>query len=158
MIIIEYRTGGILGIAGGRGEKTGVMTFDIATDGIRQSGSSIKPLSVYGPALDAGLITAATVINDSPVSMKLPDGKWWSPNNDNNRFGGLTTIRKGLQNSTNVVAVKTWQKLGAEASYDFIRNIGITTLTNVDLEDRHEECLRLKWQPRTEQLQMEDTT
>ena len=132
MIIIEYRTGGILGIAGGRGEKTGVMTFDIATDGIRQSGSSIKPLSVYGPALDAGLITAATVIDDSPVSMKLPDGKWWSPNNDNNRFGGLTTIRKGLQNSTNVVAVKTWQKLGAEASYDFIRNIGITTLTNVD--------------------------
>ena len=64
--IIDNETGDVAGIAGRIGEKTGNRVLSLATDGSRQPGSSIKPLSVYGPALDMGIITPYSVIDDYP--------------------------------------------------------------------------------------------
>lgn len=129
MVVIDYRTGKIVGMVGGRGEKSGIMTFNRATDAKRQPGSSIKPIAVYGPALDDGLITAGTVIDDVPI--KIGD---WSPRNwYKDGFWGLSTIRRGIQNSMNIVAVKVWLKLGSERSAEFLNKVGITSLTDADM-------------------------
>ena len=66
MVITDPKTGNILGLVGGRGDKTLSRGFNIATMAKRSPGSSIKPLTVYAPALDAGLITYGTIVDDTP--------------------------------------------------------------------------------------------
>lgn len=61
MVVMDPTTGDVLGLVGGRGEKTESRIFNLATQAKRSPGSSIKPLTVYAPALDAGLITYASV-------------------------------------------------------------------------------------------------
>ncbi len=131
MVIIDYRTGGIVGLIGGQGEKEVVMGFNRAVDAVRPPGSSIKPLAVYGPAIDIGLINPATVVDDAPITIKLA-GKDWSPQNSYNGYRGLTTIRSAVENSVNVVAVKVWSQVGADRSYDYLKEFGITSLKDQD--------------------------
>ena len=72
MIVMDPKTGEVKGIVGGRGKKTGARIFNHATDAYRQPGSSIKPLSVYAPALEHGVITLATVRDDAPLEVDTP--------------------------------------------------------------------------------------
>lgn len=134
MVVIDYRTGGVVGLVGGVGEKKGVMTFNRATQAKRQPGSSIKPIGVYAPALEGGYITPATVFDDVPITIRIPGGGGtWSPRNwYSDGFWGLSTVRRGIENSMNIVAVKVWLKIGAERSYDFLKSVGISTLTETD--------------------------
>ncbi len=132
MVIIDYRTGQVRGIVGGRGEKKGVLTFNRAIHARRQPGSSIKPIAVYAPALDGGLVTPATIIDDVPITIRLASGAWSPRNWYKDGFWGLSTIRRGIENSMNVVAVKVWMRVGADRSYDFMTNLGVTTLTEAD--------------------------
>ena len=67
-VIIDPSTGNVLGIAGARGKKTLNRGLNYATQTLRAPGSSIKPIAVYGPALQAGLITWGSVTDDSPVN------------------------------------------------------------------------------------------
>lgn len=68
MTVMDQRTGYVKAIVGGRGEKTASLTFNRATDNYSQPGSTFKILSAYGPALDLGKITLATVIKDEPFN------------------------------------------------------------------------------------------
>lgn len=115
MVVLDPATGDILGIAGGRGEKTSSRVLNFATQTTRSPGSSIKPVSVYGPALEYGVITYSSVIIDSPVK------NGW-PVNYPAGYRGPTTIHDGVARSVNTVAVKVLQKLGVENSYDFAHN------------------------------------
>ena len=115
MVIIDPETGDILGIAGGRGEKTSSRVLNFATQTTRSPGSSIKPVAVYGPALEYGIINYSSIIEDSPVK-----GKW--PVNYPAGYRGPTTINDAVTRSVNTVAVKVLQKLGLENSYDFAHN------------------------------------
>jgi penicillin-binding protein 1A len=128
MVIIDYKKGRVVGMIGGRGEKEGAMTFNRATDAKRQPGSSIKPIAVYGPALDDGLVTPATVEDDVPIRL----GNWTPRNWYKDGFWGLSTIRRAIENSMNIVAVRVWLKVGADRSGEFMKNLGITTLTDAD--------------------------
>ncbi len=132
MCIIDPKTGDVLGVAGGRGEKSGNRIQNYATDTRRSPGSSIKPLSVYAPAMDAGLITYGSVIDDSPVNFGEPiytngqitgytdpDGY---PDNYSKTYRGLTTINYAISNSLNTVALKVLQTLTPAKSFDFVRN------------------------------------
>lgn len=94
-----------------RGWNTPVMTK-------RQPGSSIKPLSVYSPGIEMGLITPASVIDDSP---QLLNGKAW-PVNVYPTYKGLTSVLDGVTNSLNTVAVRVLQQVTPQASYDFMVN------------------------------------
>lgn len=127
MVVMDHSTGYILGLCGGYGPKTGIMTFNRATQAKRQPGSSIKPIAVYGPALDSGLITPATVIDDVPITL----GNWSPRNWYKDGFWGLSTIRRAIENSMNIVAVKVWLKVGGDRSTEFLSRLGIT-ISNVD--------------------------
>lgn len=115
MVVIDPDTGDILGLVGGRGEKTSSRILNYATQTKRSPGSSIKPVAVYGPALEYGVINYCSMINDSPVK-----GNW--PVNYPAGYRGPTPIYDAVARSVNTVSVRTLQKLGLETSYDFVHN------------------------------------
>jgi penicillin-binding protein 1A len=125
VIIIENGTGEIKAVLGGRSEKVR-RGLNRATQSLRQPGSTIKPLSVYAPALDNGY-TVGTVIDDAPVTFGN-----FSPRNYSNNFKGLTTVREAIQHSTNVIAVKILQDIGIQRSIEYLKKFGITTLVTRD--------------------------
>ena len=86
MVIMDPYSGEIKAIGGAVGEKTLNDAWNYATDSKRQVGSSIKPLSAYGPALEYGLITQNTLVNDSP-DIKLAGTRWY-PYNDGGSYSG----------------------------------------------------------------------
>ena len=128
--IIDNSTGDIVAVAGRVGEREGRFLLDYSTV-VRQCGSAIKPLSVYAPALDAGVITPASVIDDYPVQM-MNDSVW--PVNAYSGYRGIMTLQDAVRNSSNPTAVRTIQKLTLSASYSFMtEKLGFTTLTNDDI-------------------------
>ncbi len=127
MVIIDQYTGGIVGLYGGNGEKTGSRTYNRATGMQRQPGSTFKPIAVYGPALDLKLITAATVVDDAPCYLdpKNPD-LIYPTNYDSTDYQGLTTIRNAIKASVNVIAAKVWSYyLGRDNSVEYLEAVGI---------------------------------
>ncbi len=135
MIIIDHLTGDILGVAGSIGEKTADRIQNYATDTKRPSGSVIKPLSVYAPALEEGVITWASVYDDVPLEFieeSEENFKTW-PNNATNIYRGLTGIEYAIAHSLNTVAVDVLYDLGAEKSYDYLKNkFGLDSLIDDD--------------------------
>lgn len=133
MVIIDYTNGHIVGIAGGRGEKKENRGFNYATMAYRQPGSTIKPLAVYGPALNDKVITAASIVADTPHTVNIPGSSPWSPTNWYGYYEGNVTIRRAIERSMNIPAVKILQKIGINRSYEALESVGITTLTSEDL-------------------------
>jgi len=131
MIIIHPINGNILGVVGAVGEKTGNRLQSFATDAVRPSGSVIKPLSVYAPALDSEIITYATVYDDVPVSFgdynfdssqgEIVYPEVW-PQNATMIYRGLTNINYAVEHSLNTVAVQVLEDLGVDTSFDFLKN------------------------------------
>ncbi len=131
MIVIDSQTGDILGVAGGIGEKRGNRVQNLATTTVRPAGSVIKPLSVYAPALEDGIITYASVYDDTPVnfgSYNLDPEKGaivqpvaW-PKNANGIYRGLTNINYAIKHSINTVTVKVLEDIGVERSFGFLYN------------------------------------
>ena len=114
--IIEPSTGNIVATVGKIGEKTGNLDWSFATTSKRQPGSSIKPLTCYAPAIDAGAVTPGTVFDNYPVQL-LNDKPW--PKNSPAGYSGLTTVTEGLKRSINTIAVQTLQAVGLPESYAF---------------------------------------
>ena len=124
MIVLDPYTGQIKGIVGGRGKKTAARILNRATQTIRQPGSSIKPIGVYAPAIEYGFVTPGTVIDDVPTRIGN-----WSPRNWYSGYWGLSTVRRGVEQSMNILAVKTLDMVGVNRSFNFLKNnLGITTL------------------------------
>ena len=121
MVITDPYTGDLLGIVGGRGVKTENRILNLASQSVRASGSSIKPLAVYGPALEEGIVTWATVTDDVPVNFgdDAQNPVAW-PKNLPVKYSGLTTIDDAITRSVNTVSVKTLMKLGEEKSFEYL--------------------------------------
>lgn len=127
IVLIDNRSGDIVAMAGGVGEKKDFDAYNRA-DVPLQIGSSIKPLTVYGPAFEKGLISPATVVADMPL-MVLSNGTPF-PRNDNRVYQYRRTIWRGIVSSTNAVAVNTLNRLGIKNSFQFATDqFGISTLT-----------------------------
>ncbi|MBR0373748.1 MAG: transglycosylase domain-containing protein [Mogibacterium sp.] len=151
--IVQVGTGEVKALVGGRGA-TGRRLYNRALNP-RQPGSSIKPLSVYGAALqksyeyaEAGqkfpyvdyghdkqgakyygdYLTAASCVIDEKMTF---DGKTW-PYNVDNTFRGPVTMRAGMRNSLNTVAVKIELQLGDQYCADMLRKFGLTTIETED--------------------------
>lgn len=125
-LITNPQTGEILAMIGSKNY------FDLDHDGnvnvttsIRQPGSSIK-LITYAAALEKG-ITAATLLDDSPITYQSPGGSSYSPVNYDGKFHGKVTLRQAFGNSYNVPAVKTLAFIGMPAMFEMARRLGITT-------------------------------
>ena len=129
--IIDPYTGYVVAMVGGTGTKAIDRGLNWATT-VRPCGSAAKPISTYAPALDQGVITGASTIDDYPV-LELNDSPY--PKNDNGRFQGLVTVRRALVQSLNTCAVRVNMALGTWNSYDFMTSrLGFTTLTQSDSE------------------------
>ncbi len=118
-IVVVDPHGNVVGLAGKMGEKTAEDTrgYNLASRAQRQPGSSIKPLAVYAPALEMGLITPYSVLEDSPPM--LVGGNRW-PSNVNHRYIGQMTVVNAVTNSTNTVAVRTLQMVTPEVGFEYL--------------------------------------
>lgn len=118
MLILDPYTGEIKGIIGGLGEKTDRRGLNRATQAKRQPGSSIKPLSVYTPAIENAKLTAASIITDEPLT--IGD---WSPKNSYSGYKGDMTTGKAIEISANIPAVKTLvEDVKIHTSYNFLKD------------------------------------
>lgn len=128
MIMLDPQNGNIVAMRGGRGKKTGARILNRATQTKRPPGSSIKPISVYAPAIEYGLITPYSVEDDAPI-MVLDNSAY--PKNETRTYSGRTNINEAVKQSINTVSMRTLEKLTIERSYNFLSaNLGITSLSS----------------------------
>ncbi len=119
MAVIDPYTGDLLGVIGSRGEKRGNLILNYATQTKRPPGSSLKPLSVYAPALEEGVITYGSVYDDTPLWF---NGTEPYPHNLPDVYKGLTTINSAVERSVNTVAMKVLEDLTIDVSFDYLTN------------------------------------
>lgn len=131
MVVIDYEKGNVVGLIGGAGEKTTLRGLNRATMMKRAPGSTIKPLSIYAPGIDRGIFTAATTFDDIPLTYTYSTTTW-TPHNSYATYRGLTSVRKGVEISSNIVAAKAFLDVGADTSYEYLEKFGFTSLTNSD--------------------------
>lgn len=118
--VIDNETGDVVAMAGQVGEKTGNRWRNNATAASRQPGSSLKPLSVYAPAIELGLVTPVSVVDDYPYEL-TEGGTPYPVNSGNAKYAGLTTVYQGLTHSTNTIAFRLLTDLVTPAaSFKFV--------------------------------------
>lgn len=130
-VLMDFVTGQIKALSGGRGDKTN-LGFNYATQAERQPGSVFKVLAAYAPALDLGILSPGSAIQNDAVSYKQPDGSTWSPKNWDGNYSGSYTVRQAIANSMNVIAVKTLDQVGISTAFDYLQRFGFTTLVDSD--------------------------
>ena len=133
MLVLDPTTGQIRGMYGAYGKKTANFTLNRATSMQRSPGSSFKPIADYGPAIDMGLITPATVIDDVPIYMNNRTPNTPYPKNaESGVYKGLLTIRRAITSSQNVVAAQVFRDyLKPGNSIKYLKKLNI----NIPIED-----------------------
>lgn len=131
LTIIDQSTGYVVAMIGGRGAKEGSRTLNRATDTTRPPGSTFKVLSTFAPALDSAGMTLATVFNDAPFNYNdgTPVNNWYN----NPKYEGLSSIRKAIYHSMNIVTVKCLTQITPKLGFEYLEDFGFTTLN--ELED-----------------------
>lgn len=139
-VVIDPETGNVLGLVGDRGQKNLNLGLNYATQTRRPSGSSIKPLSVYGPGLEFGVLTYGSVFDDVPINfgnqVVNPETgeitytrKTGYPHNTPNRYAGLQTVHEAVRVSKNTISWRALEAVGLQNSYDYLtKKLGISTL------------------------------
>lgn len=127
----DQSTGYVVALVGGRGTKEASRTLNRATNTTRQPGSTFKVVSTYAPALDSAGLTLADVQNDAPFNYTggRPVRNWWGSS-----YRGLLSLRYGIAQSANVVAVKTLTQISPQLGFDYLQNFGFTTLVEKRVE------------------------
>ena len=122
--LMGQETGQVKAIVGGRGEKTEDRSFNRATEATRQPGSTFKVVAAFLPALDGCGMSLATVYKDEPYTYTNGGEvrNWYSG------YRGPSTIRQAIQNSMNILAVKTITDVTPELAYEYLLKLGFTTL------------------------------
>ncbi len=125
MVVMDQSTGYVKGIVGGRGEKKASLSLNRAVDTVRQPGSTFKVVSTYAPALDSAGMSLATTQYDAPYNYAggRPVRNW-----NGEAYKGWTSLRKGIEQSMNIVAVKTLTDITPALGVTYLENMGITTL------------------------------
>lgn len=125
IVVEDQSTGYVVAMEGGRGAKTASRTLNRATDTARQPGSTFKVVSTYAPALDSAGLTLATIMNDAPFNYAdgRPVANWYGET-----YRGLSSLREGIAQSMNIVAVKTLTQITPQLGFDYLVNFGFTTL------------------------------
>ncbi|HSL20944.1 MAG TPA: PBP1A family penicillin-binding protein [Vicinamibacterales bacterium] len=124
LLAIENRTGRILAMVGGYSFDR--SKFNRATQAARQVGSAFKPF-VYTAAVDRGYTPVSTIL-DEPTSFPTgPNQAAYSPQNYDREYWGTVTLRRALEQSRNVPAVKMMNELGPQQVISYARRLGITS-------------------------------
>ena len=115
IVVVDNRTGDIVAMSGGVGKKVVFDAYNRATTATLQTGSSIKPISVYAPAFEMGVISPATVVRDLPLN--YDDGAF--PLNYERNYNYSRAIWQGVVDSVNTIAVNVLDMIGTQYSYNF---------------------------------------
>ncbi|PZE22553.1 transglycosylase domain-containing protein [Paenibacillus xerothermodurans] len=130
-VMIDNKTGAILGLMEGRDFFKEQLNH--ATQAYRQPGSTMKVIAAYLPAIEKGAIQPASIIDDVPVILKNGANGYHIPENWNNKFHGLVTARKALNQSYNIPAIKLFlDVVGIEQAWDLAKKLGISSITPDD--------------------------
>ncbi|SDK43829.1 transglycosylase domain-containing protein [Sediminibacillus albus] len=130
-MLIENKTGKIISFLGGRGYDTSEVNH--ATDTVRNNGSTMKPLLVYGPAMEAGAIQPGSVVLDVHLNQKYPQLPRNWPKNYSGNYHGLVTAREALKKSYNIPAVTTYTEIiDSDPAANYLEKMGFTSLTAED--------------------------
>ncbi|MDR1616502.1 MAG: transglycosylase domain-containing protein, partial [Syntrophomonadaceae bacterium] len=121
-VVIDHSSGEIKALIGGR-QYQQQRGFNRATGAYRQPGSVIKPLTVYSPALEQGVMPYK-MYNDSPLSIKVGD-TLWKPVNYDGSYRGPITMRTAVKYSVNTYAVQLLQDVGVRYAFDYGRKFGL---------------------------------
>lgn len=122
MVVMDYE-GRVLGLVGGTGKKKANLVLNRAVQSQRQPGSTIKPLSVYAPALEKSKqeentgIYWSTMIKDSPL--KMVDGEPWPTNQGGGYSGSTVTLQYGLAQSKNTISARTLDMISESGAVDY---------------------------------------
>lgn len=129
MVIIDSQTAEVRAIVGNTGKKSANRILSLATSGVRQPGSTIKPVAVYSLGIENNKVTYSTMFEDKALNIAQSDGSTWSPVNYYSGYSGWMTVDMAIRRSVNPVAVQTEQLVTPQASFKFMRDeLGITTL------------------------------
>ena len=131
MVVIDHKTGYVVGCMGGLGDDVDSTGINRATQSTRQPGSAMKPIASIVPALETGIITAATVYDESST-----DFGNYHPTNSGE---GLITVRKAIEISANTTEVKIMSELGPKNSIEYLRKMGITSLVTAEDNAEHND-------------------
>ncbi len=129
IVVLDNATGDVLAWVGSSGERSTAARVD-GVVAPRQAGSTLKPF-LYALALDARLLTAASLVEDSPLTIATERGLY-APQNYDRDFHGLVSVRTALGNSLNVPAVRTLGLAGLDRFHQKLRELGFDTLTEPD--------------------------
>lgn len=122
VVVLEPFSGDVLALVSGRcGD-----TYNRAAVAFRQVGSALKPF-IYALALEAGG-TPATVVEDAPLEVRLPDGSIWSPRNPTGAYRGPVTLREALVHSLNAASVRVLQRVGVDRALELLGRLGFSRL------------------------------
>jgi penicillin-binding protein 1A len=124
LLALEVRTGNVCAMVGGYDFER--SKFNRATQALRQVGSAFKPI-LYAAAIEHAGYTAATLIDDSPLVFH---SRWsdevWRPRNYDGTFLGPMTLRRAIERSRNIPAVRTLEAIGVETGIEYARRLGLT--------------------------------
>jgi penicillin-binding protein 1B len=124
VVVVEPATGNVLAMVGGRGSDT--HGFNRAFDARRPVGSSLKPFYYLMALTNPSRWNVASLLDDSPISMKLPNGKLWTPQNDDHVSHGEVPMVEALAMSYNLASVHLGMQLGVDRVAAFLRSFGLT--------------------------------
>ncbi len=124
-VVINPHTGEILALVGGR--EYSKNNQDLRFLSRRLPGSAIKPIVAYAPALEEKIITPGTIVDDAPFIRGS-----WAPENFDNRFWGLITVREALVWSRNVPAVRVFEQITPQIGLKYAKEMGLSTLEDDD--------------------------
>ncbi|MDF1494292.1 transglycosylase domain-containing protein [Caproiciproducens sp. CPB-2] len=135
-LAMDY-SGRVLATVGSRGEKKSNRLFSLSTDSKRQPGSTIKPLAVYGPAIESGKYNYSSLVNDNPLPNWFSDGssgpKNWGPGNTSGKYWGPIPLEWALERSLNASAAQVGNAITPNVSFNFLKEkLGFTSLLPAD--------------------------
>jgi penicillin-binding protein 1A len=124
LLALDVRSGAVKAMVGGYDFQK--SKFNRSTQALRQVGSAFKPI-VYTAALEKGGLTPASIIVDSPISFPDPWTKTvWSPHNYDGAYLGPIPLRHAIEQSRNIPAIKTLQRVGIETGLEYARKLGLS--------------------------------
>jgi penicillin-binding protein 1C len=129
VLAVENSSGDVLAYVGNSGDGSSARYVD-GIQAYRQAGSTLKPF-IYGAALERRYLTAATLLDDSPLEIPVIGGVY-RPKNYDRQFHGVVSVRTALASSLNVPAVKALDLVGVETALDTLAGFGLSNLRTAD--------------------------
>ncbi len=121
VLVVDNASGEVLAYVGNSGAESSARYVD-GVQAARQAGSTLKPF-LYELAIEQRLLTAASLLDDSPVNIVTPGGLY-VPQNYDRDFKGMVSLRTALSSSLNVPAVRTLTLLGPDLFVERLRALG----------------------------------